>query len=391
MSYSEFLDRTVANHHRIPHYRLRVITQDENKKDITTLISHRLMSMTIADNRGFEADEIDIQLSDHDGKLAFPRRGAMLEVAIGWQGEQLIPKGKFIVDELQYSGSPDSLTLRARSADLRGSLSDKKERSFDNISFENLINQIAKENQLEGACAEAFKEKVIPHLDQTNESDINLLSRLAENYDAIATVKNGKLLFMPVGMGLTVSGKALPTIEITRQMGDNFSFSLTENDNYTAVRAYWHNMDNGKKGVVLIDKNTKIERLAKPTHPTEEGGTSTETSKTKKKVTLVQTQPVETDSNKMKTLRHTYKTEAYAINAAKAAFDKMRRGIASLSINLADGNAWLMPELRVRVSGFKDQIDSSRWIISKVTHNLTTSGFTTSLELELDINGGEEK
>ncbi|WP_075321791.1 contractile injection system protein, VgrG/Pvc8 family [Histophilus somni] len=387
MSYSEFLDRTVANHHRIPHYRLRVITQDENKKDITTLISHRLMSMTIADNRGFEADEIDIQLSDHDGKLAFPRRGAMLEVAIGWQGEQLIPKGKFIVDELQYSGSPDSLTLRARSADLRGSLSDKKERSFDNISFENLINQIAKENQLEGACAEAFKEKVIPHLDQTNESDINLLSRLAENYDAIATVKNGKLLFMPVGMGLTVSGKALPTIEITRQMGDNFSFSLTENDNYTAVRAYWHNMDNGKKGVVLIDKNTKIERLAKPTHPTEEGGTSTETSKTKKKVTLVQTQPVETDSNKMKTLRHTYKTEAYAINAAKAAFDKMRRGIASLSINLADGNALLMPELRVKVRGFKDQIDSSRWIISKVTHNLTTSGFTTSLELELDING----
>lgn len=388
MSYSEFLDRTVANHHRIPHYRLRVITQDENKKDITTLISHRLMSMTIADNRGFEADEIDIQLSDHDGKLAFPRRGATLEVAIGWQGEQLIPKGKFIVDELQYSGSPDSLTLRARSADLRGSLSDKKERSFDNISFENLINQIAKENQLEGACAEAFKEKVIPHLDQTNESDINLLSRLAENYDAIATVKNGKLLFMPVGLGLTVSGKALPTIEITRQMGDNFSFSLTESDNYKAVRAYWHNMDTGKKGVVVIDENTKIERLAKPTHPTEEGGTSTETSKTKKKVTLVHTQPVETDSNKMKTLRHTYKTEAYAINAAKAAFDKMRRGIASLSINLADGNAWLMPELRVRVSGFKDQIDSSRWIISKVTHNLTTSGFTTSLELELDINGG---
>ncbi|WP_406812456.1 contractile injection system protein, VgrG/Pvc8 family [Histophilus somni] len=387
MSYSEFLDRTVANHHRIPHYRLRVITQDENKKDITTLISHRLMSMTIADNRGFEADEIDIQLSDHDGKLAFPRRGATLEVAIGWQGEQLIPKGKFIVDELQYSGSPDSLTLRARSADLRGSLSDKKERSFDNISFENLINQIAKENQLEGACAEAFKEKVIPHLDQTNESDINLLSRLAENYDAIATVKNGKLLFMPVGMGVTVSGKALPTIEITRQMGDNFSFSLTESDNYKAVRAYWHNMDTGKKGVVVIDENTKIERLAKPTHPTEEGGTSTETSKTKKKVTLVHTQPVETDSNKMKTLRHTYKTEAYAINAAKAAFDKMRRGIASLSINLADGNAWLMPELRVRVSGFKDQIDSSRWIISKVTHNLTTSGFTTSLELELDING----
>lgn len=76
--------------------------------------------------------------------------------------------------------------------------------------------------------------------------------------------------------------------------------------------------------MVLIDKNTKIERWQNQ-HNTQ-GGTSTETSKTKKKVTLVQTQPVETDSNKMKTLRHTYKTEAYAINAAKAAFDKMQKG-----------------------------------------------------------------
>ncbi|STO55661.1 phage late control D family protein [Canicola haemoglobinophilus] len=392
MHYSEFLDRTLATNHRIPAYRLSVINQDKSQKEITTLISHRLISMNISDNRGFEADEIDIQLSDHDGQLVFPRRGAQLEVAIGWQGEQLIPKGKFTVDELQYSGSPDSLTIRARSADLRGSLSDKKERSFDNITFEKLITQIAQENALEPACADFFKEKIIPHLDQTNESDINLLTRLAENHDAIATVKNGKLLFMPVGLGLSVSGKALPIMEITRQLGDSFNFSLTENDNYTAVRAYWHNMDTGKKGEVIVDENTKIERRTRTTKGKEKkDGTVTGQQQTKKKYNnIVQTAPVESDSNKMKTLRHTYKTEAYALNAAKAAFDRMKRGVATFSLNLAHGNAELMPELRVRLIGFKDQIDSSDWIISKVTHSLTTSGFTTAVECELKLESDTE-
>ncbi|OOR99095.1 phage tail protein [Canicola haemoglobinophilus] len=392
MHYSEFLDRTLATNHRIPAYRLSVINQDKSQKEITTLISHRLISMNMSDNRGFEADEIDIQLSDHDGQLVFPRRGAQLEVAIGWQGEQLIPKGKFTVDELQYSGSPDSLTIRARSADLRGSLSDKKERSFDNITFEKLISQIAQENALEPACADFFKEKIIPHLDQTNESDINLLTRLAENHDAIATVKNGKLLFMPVGLGLSVSGKALPIMEITRQLGDSFNFSLTENDNYTAVRAYWHNMDTGKKGEVIVDENTKIERRTRTTKRKEKkDGTVTGQQQTKKKYNnIVQTAPVESDSNKMKTLRHTYKTEAYALNAAKAAFDRMKRGVATFSLNLAHGNAELMPELRVRLIGFKDQIDSSDWIISKVTHSLTASGFTTAVECELKLESDTE-
>ncbi|QVM87412.1 hypothetical protein I0D68_20035 [Pseudomonas lalucatii] len=47
-------------------------------RDITASISARLVSLTLTDNRGLEADQLDIQLSDHDGLLAIParRRGA---------------------------------------------------------------------------------------------------------------------------------------------------------------------------------------------------------------------------------------------------------------------------------------------------------------------------
>lgn len=38
---------------------------------------------------------------------------------------------------------------------------------------------------------------------------ILIVKSFMENYDAIATLKNGKLLFMPVGMGMTVGSESL--------------------------------------------------------------------------------------------------------------------------------------------------------------------------------------
>ncbi|MEH8027339.1 phage late control D family protein [Gallibacterium anatis] len=376
MHYNEFYQRMLETNHRTPQFRITVSSKN-GKRDITQQVSQRLMQLTLIDNRGFEADELDLQLSDHDGALMLPSRGAIIDIAIGWKGKQLVPKGSYIVDEIQYSGSPDTLTIRAKSADLRGSLHSKKERSFHRITFGKLIEQLAKENNLEPLCSPDFKDKLIDHLDQTNESTINLLSRLAEEYDAIATVKNGKLLFMPTGKGKTVNNKPLPPILITRQAGDSFNFSLIESDNYTAVRAYWYDMNTGKKGEVIIDKNSEIQRKNVITK-------TGKVSKNKQKV-LVQHQPVESDADQMLTLRTTYTSEKRAINSAKAAFDKMKRGVASFSLTLAYGRPELIPELPVTVQGFKGMIDSLEWIITKVTHSIGDSGFTSAVELELKV------
>ena len=41
----------------------------------------------------------------------------------------------------------------------------------------------------------------IDHVDQTQESDMSFLTRLARRYDAVMTVKDKRLLFMPIGSG----------------------------------------------------------------------------------------------------------------------------------------------------------------------------------------------
>lgn len=64
-------------------------------------------------------------------------------------------------------------------------------------------------------------------------------------------------------------------------------------------------------------------------------------------------------------------------------------GVAEFSISLATGRADIYTETPVKVSGFKRVIDEQDWTITKVTHFLNNSGFTTSLELEVRLSDVE--
>lgn len=364
--------------HRTPkiHLTVRPNPKEAESKDISTLISDRLQSLTLSDQRGFEADQLDIVLDDSDGVLALPSRGALLSLAFGWSDQPLIFKGEYSVDEVEHSGAPDVLTIRARSADLRGSLMEQKERSFDRTTIGKIVKQIADENKLTPKVAQAFENEAIDHIDQANESAISFLTRLAEKYDAIATVKNGALLFMPTGTGKTASGQNLPKIRITRQDGDSHRFNIAEGNNYKAVKAYWHDTDTGKRGEVTIDENSQVKKVNKKTKKGKESKA--------KKIVVEQREPITSDSDSIKTLRHTYATEQSALRACQREFSRLQRGVASFSLTLAYGNAELMPELPVEVSGFKGEIDSSEWIITQVTHSISADGgFTSAIECEL--------
>ena len=98
-------------------------------RDLTDRIRPRLLDLTLTESRGDEADQLDLRIHDHDGRLEIPRRGVDIVVAIGWEGAALVDKGRFRVDEAQHEGAPDIITVRARSADLTAELRTRKERS----------------------------------------------------------------------------------------------------------------------------------------------------------------------------------------------------------------------------------------------------------------------
>ncbi len=208
---------------KTPAFRLTI-----EGKDVTTVLDPRLMSLTLTDNRGFEADQLDLELDDADGKIILPRRGAVISLALGWKGEALFHKGAFTVDEIEHAGAPDRLTIRARSADFRETLNTRREKSWHQTTVGEVVKEIASRHHLKMALDRELADRVLDHLDQTNESDASFLMKLARQYGAIASVKDGNLLFIRQGQGRTASGKPLPVITLTRKAGDSHRFTLAD-------------------------------------------------------------------------------------------------------------------------------------------------------------------
>ena len=92
--------------------------------------------------------------------------------------------------------------------------------------------------------------------------------------------------------------------------------------------------------------------------------------------------PINGDGEKTKTLRHLYANKAAAERGARAAYKKLKRGRAVFSISLAVGRPDLAPETPITVQGFKAVIDAEPWIVAKVSHSVSDSGYVCGLDLE---------
>lgn len=313
-------------------------------RDLTGTLRPRLIDLTVSSCRADAADQLDIRLSDHDGGLAIPSTHATLRVWLGWDTSGLTDMGTFTVDEIEHAGAPDVITLRGRSAHMRTDVRAQREQSYDNTTCGAIVDILAGRNSLTPRCAPSLASQDIEHIDQTNESDLNFLTRLGKRYDAVATIKNSSLIFAPIGAGITARGQPIPAVVITRASGDRHRWHAADRHAYTGVRAKYDDYHGGKTGDVLSG----------------------------------------TDSGQgIKTLRTTYSSKANALRAANSERDKLSRGAVTFEIQLARGRADIYPECHASVRGFKPSIDSSEWIVVKAEHQLSGSGFTTQLEMEI--------
>jgi len=320
-----------------------------NGTDITAEIEQRLISIELTDNRGMEADQLTISLSDHDGLLAIPPRGAVVSLWLGWSDTGLAEKGSYTVDETEHRGAPDVLSIRARSADMREGLKAKKERSWTAQTIGAVLQTIAAAHGLSPVISAALSAIELAQLDQANESDANLLSRLGEQFDAIASIKAQRLLFMPTGASTTASGLPLPHITLTRADGDQHRFLQADRDSYSGARAYYYEVNSAEKKEAIA------------------GG-----------------------GDNLKDLRHTYTDQDSALRAARAEWSRLQRGSATLSYTLAKGRPELIPELTYSLVGVKAEIDAIVWLGANVRHSFTPDSYTTALELESKLPDSDD-
>jgi len=328
-----------------PIYRLEV---DGN--DISPLVVDRLISLNIKDNRGLVVDSVDIELDDSDGQLEIPPEGAIIQVWIGWSNTGLVDKGKYKVESVTHRGAPDVLSISAFSNDVSEGLKQKRERSFSNKTIQVIFETVGAEYALKTIVHDTLASRVISYIAQ-NESDANLVTRIADEHDAIATVKNGHLILLPRGASQTASGLPLPTAQIFRSDGDGHNYTTgTGTDRITGVKAYYYDTGKSKKSYVVIGDN----------------------------------------EDNLKEIRYVHRDKKTAELAAQAEFNRCKRASQKLSYTFAFGQPNLIPEQEFVFTGLKPQIDDIVWLGTNVTHNLTDSGFTTNVELEAQLPNADD-
>lgn len=329
-----------------------------NGADITATLQGRLLDLSITDNRGFESDSLVLNLDDTDAGIKWPKRGAELQVWIGYQGEALHYHGKYTVDELTHSGVPDKLSINCKAADILAQFKGAKTRSFDKTTLGAILTTLASDNQLTPAISATLASNAIDHIDQTNESDLNFLTRLGDRYGAVAKIADGKLLFTEAGKATSASGKPLPTVLIDRNQVDSHAYTEAGRGDYSGVEAGWHDIrlskrklaKTGAKGMIVSDEET-----------------------------------VAGSSDNVKRLKQTFPDEATAKAAAEAEWQRLQRAKTTLELDIKHGMPGLTAETKIIVSGFPPSraVLMGEWVATEVMHALSGgSGLSSRVKLE---------
>jgi len=306
----------------------------------------QLIELSITDNPAFEADELSIELHDKGNTLAIPSKGAVIECAIGWRingVDQLVDKGRFVVDEIKYSMTPRTLRIEAKSANFRAGVNSIQNRTYNNKTLGDILLSVAKRQSLDAKIAPELSSIAIEHIDQVNESDGHFLTRLGMQYDAVANIKNTSLLFLPNAQGKTAGGRALSNSSYHVSQCERVEYSEQDRDSeYTGIQAKWRDKDNT-------------------------GGIVWETAGS---------------DEKPQKIKRLYPSKAEAAAAAQAKWSAIQRSGKSLGLDLASGNPSQTTEQPIRISGVKDSIDKQNWIAQKVFHTLSGSGYITSISAQ---------
>ena len=326
-----------------------------NSKDITATIRDRFVSLRLTDEAGLDSDMLEIALADHDPEkpIQVPPTGAELQLFLGYDGAGN-RMGLFVVDELELAGWPGEMTIRARAATFdkskggKTNLQTQKVRSWKaGTTLGAMVQKIAKEHGMEGVVAPSLASIKLPHIDQPDESDLNLLLRIAKKYDAVVKPAGGKLVLAKRGEFKSASGQEMPTITLVASECSRWRMVQSKRETAGKVVAYWHAVKQAKRHEISVGSGEPVRRL-----------------------------------------KQYYPTQEMALAAARS--DLARRERAKVTMHITcPGRTDLAAECKVKLEGWREGVPTE-WVATRVEHNLDGQGYVCNIELELPNSGQDE-
>ena len=304
----------------------------------------RVISIRTTDEAGIISDLCEIELDDFDGSLQFPNTEAKVIVFLGYKETDLTKIGTYFVKEISVDGARHVVRIQCNAA-LKAMRSQRTKTNEGTI--ENKLQEMGTEFDLDSEISDDLKEVTLNDSPQFAESDMNYITRMSQKIGAVAKPVDGYLVVANEGSGKSVSGQSLPIkyLDASGVASYSCNFRETESGGFAGtVYANWY------------DKNTGEYHLEKVGNGDPE---------------------IE--------LQEIFATKGQAISAARARFKRTIKSNKNFRFSIA-GRTDLFAEIPLVLRGFTPKIPT-KWIINRVEHSLSSSGFVTNVDC---CNGAEK-
>lgn len=213
-------------------------------KDITKDISKYLTQVSYTDNSSEQSDEMSFTVEDNNGLWRgdwFPSKGDTVELSIGYDNE-LLDCGKFTVDEIELSGPPDTVTIRALAAAISSPLRTKNSKAHEKQTLRQIAKGIADKYGYSIVATDGSGSLLdnirIDRVTQNRETDLAFMKRVGSDYGILFSVRDTKMVFS--SMYDIENGQ--PVLEIDRTDMIRYSFKDMSTKSYKKARVRHKNI-----------------------------------------------------------------------------------------------------------------------------------------------------
>lgn len=221
-------------------------------KDISQDLASYLKGFDFNDVMDGEADDISITLEDMAELWEsdwLPKKGAVLKAAIllsNWQeeGEKELDLGQFEIDEIELSGLPHEVKIKAVSVPDNNTLRGvEKNRSWEKVLLSKICNDIAAEAGME-LFYDVGTDPTLDRAEQTEESDLAFLQRLCRDNGYALKISDNKVIVFDA---VTYEAKE-PVATISREGAFMLDYSITSKTRevYKACHVKYTNTKGGE-------------------------------------------------------------------------------------------------------------------------------------------------
>lgn len=305
---------------------------EANGVDITQQLNSETSEISFSDEDGTVSDEITLRV---EGLHKRPKIGDELKLWLGTKEKGLFYCGMFKVSRTPLTyGEENFLSITATAVDFSKNLKVKRSQSYENCSIKEICEIVAKRHEL--VLKSDFEDIYILHIEQTTESDLHFLKRIASEYNALFSIKNNTLVFQK----RIKDGKKsadLPRFALKKSDNNNIRIEPTNKSSYNSCKAVWRDTKENEQKSVTVG-----------------------------------------DGEPMYLLKDAFESEADAKAKAMAALQKANAGTKDGTIK-CDG-------FEIYAGGILDLTgtleDDDEYNIKKVDHTVNSSGWKISIKVE---------